>query len=252
MRPAELYSLRHEYCHPNWPTADPRVDPDEEERYEEDVERYAGADPMPAIRVEYQHQWKDSVLSLLPPKYDSHRTLVVPDFLAELLEMLLGSHESEWEWVFPSVNGGELAKANFTYYYWRKIADGQKPRTPRRKGGGRGGSWRVLPGWEPVKNWVGKRLYLLRHGHKEWIDEDVRIRIAVESRMGHEVAGVEGLYANVTVPMERLMMDTLQARWLRFMAALPVDWEPRSPSPLPVDLAGWVKLQVKAGKAQAS
>lgn len=248
MRPAELYALRREYSHPNWPASDPRADPDEEQRYEEDVERYAGEHPMPAIRVEYQHQWKDSVLSLLPPKYDSYRALVVPQFLAELLEMLLASHDSEW--VFPSINGGELAKANFTYHYWRKIADGQEARTPRSKGGGRGGSWRVLPGWGPVKNWAGKRLYLLRHGHKEWIDEDGHSRIATESRMGHEVAGVEGLYANVTVQMEKRIMETLQVRWMRFVVTLGPGWEPVSPNPLPVDLAGWMKSQVKAAEDQ--
>lgn len=246
MRPAELYALRREYCHPHWPASDPRTDPDEEVRYEEDMERYAGEDPMPAVRVEYQHQWKDSVLSLLPPKYDSHRTLVVPRFLAELLEMLLKSHDSEW--VFPSINGGELAKANFTYHYWRKIADGQKARTPRSKGGGRGGSWRVLPGWDPVKNWTGKRLYLLRHGHKEWIDEDGHSRIATESRMGHEVAGVEGLYANVTVQMEKRIMESLQARWLGFAVSLKPGWVPQSPTPLPVDLEEWMKSQVKPGE----
>jgi integrase len=245
MRPAELYALRREYCHPTWPASDPHADPDEEVRYEEDMERYAGEHTMPAIRVEYQHQWKDGVLSLLPPKYDSHRTLVVPPFLAELLEMLLKSHDSEW--VFPSINGGELAKANFTYHYWRKIADGQEARTPRSKGGGRGGSWRVLPGWEPVKSWAGKRLYLLRHGHKEWIDEDGHSRIAAESRMGHEVAGVEGLYANVTVQMEKRIMETLQARWVRFAVSLRPGWVPPSPTPLPVDLEEWMKSQVKPG-----
>lgn len=247
MRPAELYALRREYCHPNWPAADPRTDPDEEVRYEEDMERYAGDDPMPAIRVEYQHQREDGVLKLFPPKYDSHRSLVVPQFLAELLELLLKSHDGEW--VFPSIDGGRLADANFSYTYWRKIADGQKARTPRRKGGGRGGSWRVLPGWDPVKNWVGKRLYLLRHGHKEWLDEDGHSRIASESRMGHEVAGVEGLYANVTPAMERRIGAALQARWLRFVVSLPADWVPQSPSRLPVDLCEWMKGQVRAGEA---
>lgn len=247
MRPAELYALRREYSHPNWPASDPRIDPDEEARYDEDTERYAGEAPMPAIRVEWQHQWKDSVLTLLPPKYESRRTLVVPPFLAELLEMLLGSHESEY--VFPSINGGELAKANFTYSYWRKIADGQPERKRSQKGDGRTGARRWLPGWEPVKSWAGKRLYLLRHGGKEWVDEDGHSRIATESRMGHEVAGVEGLYANVTVQMEKRIMETLQARWLRFVVSLPADWLPRSPTPLPVDLEDWMKLQVKAGKA---
>ncbi|CAM5248803.1 hypothetical protein SGLAM104S_01567 [Streptomyces glaucescens] len=247
MRPAEAYALRREYCHPNWPAADPRVDPAEEVRYEEDMERYAGESPMPAIRVEWQHQREDGKLRLFPPKYESRRTLVVPPFLAELLEMLLASHE--FEYVFPSINGGELANANFTYHYWRPIADGRDASEPRQKGGGRGGTWRPLPKIPAVPGWAGKRQYLTRHGHKEWLDEDGHSRIAVESRMGHELAGVEGLYANVTPTMERAIMDSLQVRWLRFVRGLPAGWEPQSPTPLPVDLAEWMKLQVKAGIA---
>lgn len=128
-----------------------------------------------------------SVLTLLPPKYESRRTLVVTPFLAELLDMLLASHKSEW--VFPSINGGELAKAISTFHCCRKIADGQKAGKPWTKGGGRGASWRVLPGLPAVKNWAGKRLYLLRHGHKEWIDEDVRTRIAVDLEEWMKFAG---------------------------------------------------------------
>ncbi|MFE2497167.1 integrase [Streptomyces scopuliridis] len=239
MRPAELYALRREYVHPAWPGSEP-----DDERREESIERYAGEKPMPAIRVQYQHQWKDSELTLLPPKYDSHRTLVIPPFLAELLEMLLDSHDGEW--MFPSINNSPLAKANFTYQYWRKIADGREARTPRAKGGGRGGTWRPLPGWPAVKAYAGKRLYLLRHGHKEWIDEDGHSRVAVESRMGHEIAGVEGTYSNVTPTMERAIMDSLQARWLGFVVTLEPDWLPESPKPLPVDLSGWMKKQVSS------
>lgn len=237
MRPAELYALRREFTHPAWPASDP----DEEQR-EESIERYAGDKPMPAVRVQHQHQWKDSVLTLLPPKYDSYRTLVVPRFLAELLEMLMGSHESEW--VFPSINGGPLAKANFTYHYWRAIADGREATVVRGRGGGRGGSRRPLPGWPAVKAYAGKRLYLLRHGHKEWIDEDGHSRVAVESRMGHEIAGVEGTYSNVTPTMERAIMESLQARWEAFVLSQGASWEPISPKPLPVDLVGWMKRQV--------
>ncbi|RSS92514.1 integrase [Streptomyces sp. WAC02707] len=245
MRPAEAYALRREYCYPNWPGSDPRVDPTEEVRYDEDLERYAGVEPMPALRVEWQHQREDGELRLFPPKYESRRTLVVPQFLAELLEMLLASHESEW--VFPSINGGELAKANFTYHYWRPIADGREASVPRQKGGGRGGTWRPLPKIPAVPGWVGKRQYLLRHGHKEWLDEDGHSRIAVESRMGHELAGVEGLYGNVTPAMEMSVRASLQERWLRFAAGLPEGWEPESPSPLPVGFSDWVKVQVSAG-----
>jgi integrase len=250
MRPAELYALRREYCHPAWPASDPRIDPDEEDRYEEDMERYAGDDPMPAVRVEWQHQREEGTgaVGLYPPKYDSHRTLALPPFLAELLELLLASHESEW--VFTSINGGRLADANFTYSYWRKFADGREASTPRQKGGGRGGTWRPLAEIPAVPAWKGKRMYLLRHGHKEWLDDDGHSRIAVETRMGHEVAGVEGLYANVTPAMERRIMESLQERWLRYVVTLPEGWEPPpSPTPLPFDLAEWMNQQVKAGKA---
>jgi integrase len=252
MRPGELYALRREYCHPGWPATDPRHDPAEEVRYEEDMERYAGEEPMPAIRVEWQHQRdEDGELKLFPPKYGSRRTLVVPQFLAELLALLLKSHDSEW--VFPSINGGELANANFSYAYWRKIADGQpEVETFTRVRGGRVQtvtSRRPLPEIPAVKNWAGKRLYLLRHGHKEWLDEDGHSRIASESRMGHEVAGVEGLYANVTPAMEQRIADTLQGRWLRFVESLPSDWAPSSPTPLPVDLGEWMNAQVKAAQS---
>lgn len=235
MRPAELYALRREFCHPAWPMGDP-----DEERREESLARYRGEQPMPAIRVQHQHQWKDSVLTLLPPKYESYRTLVIPPFLGELLEMLCASHESEW--VFPSINGGPLAKANFTYHYWRKIADGQEAREERR------GAWRPLPGWPAVKAYKGKRLYLLRHGHKEWLDEGGARRVAVEARMGHELPGVEGVYSNVTTVMEREIMGQLQLRWQRFVVTLSTDRLPTSPNPLPIDLAGWLKAQVEAAE----
>lgn len=67
-----------------------------------------------------------------------------------------------------------------------------------------------------VPDFAGRRMYLIRHGHKAWLDEDGHSRFAVESRMGHEVPGVEGTYSSVTVPMERAIMKSLQERWERF------------------------------------
>ncbi|WP_198676715.1 hypothetical protein [Streptomyces atratus] len=128
------------------------------------------------------------------------------------------------------------------------MADGRRTSTPRSKGGGRGGTWRPLPGWPTVKAYAGKRLYLLRHGHKEWIDEDGHSRVAVESRMGHEIAGVEGTYSNVTPTMERAIMGSLQARWQGFVVTSGADWLPSSPKPLPVDLLTWMKGQVSAAQ----
>lgn len=247
MRPAELYALRREYCHPYWPTSDPLDDPEEEdreERHAEDLERY-GPSLMPAVRVQWQHQREKGNLKLFPPKYESRRTLVLPLFLAELLEMLLNSHDSEW--VFLSINGSKLANANYTYSYWRSIANGRDGYTPPK---GRGGCRKALPEIPAVPAWQGKRKYLQRHGSKAWLDEDGHSRIAVETRMGHEVAGVEGLYTHVTVAMEKLITKKLQERWLRFVLTLPEGWEPPpSPTPLPVDLAEWMKLQVKAARA---
>lgn len=205
MRPAELYGLTREYCYPNWPATDPRPDPDEEERYEEDLERYGkGGERMPAIRVERQVQYENSELRFFPPKYESYRSLVVPPFLADLLEQLLASHDSRW--VFPAIQGGSLGAVNFDYKYWRPIADGAKERKTRQPRWDR-------PAMAEVSSFKGKRLYLLRHGAKAWLDEDGHSKFAVESRMGHEVPGVEGVYSSVTVPMERAIMKSLQERW---------------------------------------
>lgn len=205
MRPAELYGLTREYCYPNWPATDPRTDKEEIERYDEDLTRYGkDGERMPAIRVERQVQYKDSTLQFFPPKYESTRTLVVPPFVAEMLETLLASHDRDW--VFPAIAGGSLGAINFDYQYWRPIADGVDARQgPRVR--------KPRPAIAGVPTFKGKRLYLLRHGHKAWLDEDGHSKFATESRMGHEVPGVEGVYSSVTVPMERAIMKSLQERW---------------------------------------
>lgn len=211
MRPSELYGLTREYCYPNWPASDLRTDPEEEQRYEEDLERYGlDGERMPAIRVERQVQYKDSELLFFPPKYESYRTLVIPPFLADMLKELLTGHDSTW--VFPAIQGGSLGAVNFNWRYWRLIADGVDARSgPRVR--------KPRPALPKVPAFAGKRLYLIRHGHKSWLDEDGHPRFAVESRMGHEVPGVEGIYSSVTVPMERAILKTLQERWERLRGA---------------------------------
>jgi len=210
MRPAELYGLTREYCYPNWPKADLRLDQDETDRYDDDLLRYGSAEGLlPAIRVERQVQYANGVLDFYPPKYDSFRTLVVPPFLADLLSALLASHESPW--VFPAIEGGSLGAADFIKEYWRPVANGA-PASAGPK------LWREE--MKPVERFVGKRQYLVRHGHKEWLDEDGHPRFAVEARMGHELAGVEGTYSNLTVAMEQGIMRSLQARWEALPAEL--------------------------------
>ncbi|MFB7605216.1 phage integrase SAM-like domain-containing protein [Streptomyces gardneri] len=203
MRPAELYGLTREYCYPNWPKADLRLDEGEAERYDDDLLRYGVGDGLlPAIRVERQVQYEDGALSFYSPKYDSFRTLVVPPFLADLLEELLASHDSPW--VVPAIEGGSLGAVAFNREYWRPVADGAPAFAGPKL-------WREE--MQPVERFVGKRQYLIRHGHKEWLDEDGHPRFAVEARMGHELAGVEGTYSNLTVAMEQQIALTLQARW---------------------------------------
>ena len=216
MRPGELFGLTREYCYPNWPASDPRPDPEEEERYKEDMERYGkGDDVMPAIRVERQVQHLKRELLFLPPKYDSKRTLVIPPFLAEMLENLLASHDRQW--VFPAIMGGSLGSVAFDSEYWRPIADGAEAREGS-------GVRRPRPKIPEVPAFKGKRMYLLRHGHKAWLDEDGHSRFAVESRMGHEMAGTEGVYSSVTVAMERGIVKSLQERWELYR-----EQEPNSP-----------------------
>lgn len=226
LRPAEMYGLQRIYASPNWPAAEP--DPD---RRREATERYGR---LPALRVQFQHQWVDGVKTLTEPKYESHRTLVVPPFLHAMHQALLASHRSQW--VFPAKNGGDLLGTQFEKHYWHPIRDGAPERTSRRH--------KLRPKIPSVEAMAGKRIYLLRHGHKEWLDEDGHSEIASESRMGHEVAGVRGLYSNLTPGMEMRIVETLQERWDRFLAEGGV-WLPPVPNPLPVDQGGTVIPQAR-------
>lgn len=215
MRPGELFGLTREYCYPNWPKADPRSDDESTEERADDLNRYGhGAGVMPAIRVQRQVQYDDGRLQYFPPKYESTRTLVIPDFLAEALELLLASHDSEF--VFPSIEGSCLARVGFDQEYWRPIADGSpeniSPQTRRPR-----------PALKEVAAFKGRRMYLIRHAHKEWLDEDGHSRYAIETRMGHEMQGVEATYSNVTVPMEEAFRRALQRRWEGLNVAA---WQP--------------------------
>ncbi|GAA1227577.1 hypothetical protein OHU25_13260 [Streptomyces sp. NBC_00117] len=172
------------------------------------MERYGKGDGLlPAICVERQVQYVDGVLGFYPPKYDSYRTLVIPAFLADMLEKLLDSHTSPW--VFVGVDGGCLAQTDFNTFYWRPVADGSEEQ-PRRAGG----QLRpAIPAVPAVPSFKAKRMYLIWRGHKAWLDEDGHSRYVVETRMGHELPGVEGTYSNLTPTLERRVAEVLQTRW---------------------------------------
>ncbi|KOT62946.1 MULTISPECIES: tyrosine-type recombinase/integrase [Streptomyces] len=230
MRPKEMWGLQRCFISPNWPASDP-LDSDDEKR-EPNLERYMR---MPALRVQFQHQWVEGERTLVDPKYDSWRTLVVPPFLHDMHKALLASHDSQW--MFRSHSGGPLLGTNFQHHYWWPIRDG----SPAREG-------RFARAEIPaVPEMAKKRIYLLRHGHKEWLDEDGHPRVAVEARMGHELRGVEGVYANVTPGMELRIAEALQERWEKFMGEEGNVWLPPVPNPLPVDLVGRAPMQLNGG-----
>ncbi|HEX5596347.1 MAG TPA: hypothetical protein VFX61_10070 [Micromonosporaceae bacterium] len=213
--PGEMWGLQRGYSSLHWPAADP-----DQERREEAVERYRN---MHALRVQYQLYYVDSRPTLAGPKYDSHRTLVIPPFLHEMHAALLASHDSPW--VFPAKRGGPLLGTQFARDYWHPARDG----APERKG--RRGYER--PKLEPVEAMAGQDLYRLRHWHKEVMDEpgaDIA-RVAIEARMGHELPGVEGVYSYVTPAMEERIVEYLQGVWEKLLAS--GVWVPPFPSRLP-------------------
>jgi hypothetical protein len=211
--PGETWGLGREYASPNWPATEPDAD-----LREEALDRYKD---MPALRVQWQvQQIRGKGRMLVGPKYDSHRTLVVPPFLHEMHMALLASHDCRW--VFPSSEGKQM-NTQWSRYYWSPIRDGAEAR-PAQYG------WPARAKIPAVPEMAGKRIYLLRHAHREWLDEDGHSEVAIETRMGHEVAGVKGLYSNLTPKMESGIAESLQERWESFMDPKCGRWRPDFPS----------------------
>jgi hypothetical protein len=184
MRPGELFGLRREYCYPNWPASDPRPDPDEEERYEEDMLRYGkGEGLMPAIRVQQQvQQVKGAGGGPAQVLLASHAGCAP----------LPGRHAGEAAGItrqqvgVPADPGAVWALRPSRWTTGPYISKGADERLKAP------GSRNPRPAIPAVPVFAGKRMYLIRHGHKAWLDEDGHSRFAVESRMGHEVPGSRG------------------------------------------------------------
>jgi len=224
--PGEMYGMQRGFASPYWPAADPVPG-----RGRDAAKRYAG---MQALRVQHQSYYVDHKPTLAGPKYDSYRTLVIPPFLHQIHEALLASHASPW--VFPAMTGGHLLKTEFTQNYWRPIRDGAEERKPRARY-----MRHVRPAVPAVAEMAGQDLYRLRHWHRELLDEpgaDIPT-VAKEARMGHEMAGVEGVYTRVTLAMEERIVEYLQGVWEKQAVGAGL-WTPPFPSPLPSVDAGVV------------
>lgn len=153
-----------------------------------------------------QAQYVNGVFTQIGPKYDSGRGLIIPPFLAALLDDVMATHP-ESEWVFTAPKGGRLLRGGEWYANtWRPIVEGRAP-LPVRRGA------KARSGVHPVLGVEGLRPHGLRHSHKVWLDEDGHPRVAVEERMGHELQGVEGTYSHTTLAMELKIAESLQTRW---------------------------------------
>lgn len=154
----------------------------------------------------HQSQYVNGVFTEIDNKYDSGRGLILPPFLAALLQQLLDSRP-ESEWVFTAPKGGRLLRGGDWYAGpWRFMVEGRPERPSKPRVGFR-------PGVRPVLGVEGLVPHGLRHSHKVWLDEDGHPRVAVEERMGHALQGVEGTYSHTTLPMELKIAETLQGRW---------------------------------------
>ena len=218
--PGEMVGLQRGFASPNWPDSDPVP-----ARGRAAAKRYHG---MHALRVQHQAYYVSSKPTLAGPKYDSYRTLVIPPFLNAIHEGLLTSHASPW--VFPSKQGKHLLTCGvFTEYYWRPIRDGAPEREPRPRY-----MRYVRPAIPAVPEMAGEDLYRLRHWHRELLDEpgaDIAT-VAKEARMGHEMAGMEGVYSRVTIGMETRIVEYLQDVWEKNVVARGM-WTPPFPNRLP-------------------
>jgi integrase len=153
-----------------------------------------------------QSQYIDGEFVEIGNKYDSGRGLILPPFLAGLLQDLMDSRPAG-EWVFTAPKGGRLLRGGDWYAgTWRPMVAGVAPR-PVIRGA------KARPGLRPVLGVEGLTPHGLRHSQKVWLDEGNHPRVAVEARMGHELQGIEGVYSHVTLAMELAIADHLQELW---------------------------------------
>lgn len=220
--PGELWGLQRGFTSAYWPGADPDRD-----RRKEAERRYTD---MHVLRVQHQMYYADGKPTLAGPKYDSYRSLVIPPFLHDQHVALLGSHDEPF--VFVSRTGKPMLGVGFTKNYWYAIRDGQDEVKPER-----GGARVARPKLPAVEEMAGQDIYRLRHWHKALLDEpgaDIA-DVAKEARMGHEMPGMAGVYSEVTIGMERRIVEYLQDVWEKQVVSAGL-WMPPFPIASPDDL----------------
>ncbi|TDQ00697.1 tyrosine-type recombinase/integrase [Labedaea rhizosphaerae] len=131
------------------------------------------------------------------------RTVRLPPGIATLYEMLMASHDHPF--VFTSPLGQPLRRANFRQRFWRPAWDG-------------------IPGdgketrYPPILPWF--TFHEGRHTHSTWMIEDGVPEVARRARLGQKMKGIARTYDHVTEPMQKQILDGLEARWRQSINAL--------------------------------
>lgn len=132
-------------------------------------------------------------LWLGPPKSEaSVRRIDLPDFLADILQLVCHSHDHDQ--LFITHEGHWHRRSNFRRRVWGPAFDGDSTR-----------------GWGPI----GKNatFHGLRHLHKTILDEQAHSEIAKHDRMGHRMKGIAAVYSHVTPAMRHDLRTRLQQHW---------------------------------------
>ncbi len=147
-------------------------------------------------------------IELGPPKTaESARTIMLPEFLIDMLRAHLDRHDHRH--VFVSPNGEPHRRSNFGRRALRPAADGTGERADP-----------AAVGLEPVK--PGLTFHGLRHSHKTWMIADGVPEVAQSRRLGHILGDkIQETYSHVAAEVETRLLDALNERWLKAVADQP-------------------------------
>lgn len=207
----------------------------------------------PRLKVDWQLTEHKGGVARERPKYDSRRTIDLPDFLAELLAAEMRRHNGVCGCTghkggpyvigpgpktphLTSVTTNNWFRAAACSRYYSRTAKDYVP-VPVTAGAFVGeptaGRRAADACWVPVA--LGATPHSLRHSQRVWMDDDGIPEVLMHERLGHEMAGIRRVYSHVSPDARQRLCEALAARWeqsLRLRAAL----HPSSPVPLLDDL----------------
>jgi len=194
-----------------------------------------------SIRVEWQLREVGGRFIKAPPKHNSRRLIPLPPFLSSLMSDHLkrvprgqcGCHGGDY--VFRAKDGPHLGRGNFANRYFKPAVDGMpvphkgRERWPHLvdaegrvviRRGKFDRAWmeaRAVACWLPVV--PGATPHDLRHSHKTWMIGDGIPEVAQYERLGHRMAGVQGIYSHVAPEFRDRIVTGMQQRMERSLRA---------------------------------